>query len=369
MQVAPRLYVKTDAEDLALYQAEGMARAPVWSPDVTVVARANCAFRRLRLPEASAQGYAALRLQALNEARSGHDAVYIRPGQTGRWANIWTFKSPTPLRGKAVPETELQAVGEDGIRLAACLRGVEAQFWQDKTLRASRWWPQSPKPHQWASFLQGLDQAALGGDAAALNPAMAAITRPKLSGQIPIISRESFKTGALSPKAMFKPSRLAAVILGLTLLSTAYLGAQFINAKMSLTRAQTQLDALSERTGTIMQDRQAALANLAGIREFDVLGSRTRLFSAWDQLATALEGEPVRFLSFNYLNDEIEIKIQGSFDKSAADIVTKIESLPAFEDVTYTLDREERSTLKAKLAAPLNPRQPSPKAVREASEL
>ena len=91
MQVAPRLYVKNDAAELTAYQADDAVRPPLWAPDVTVIARADCAFRRLRLREASAQGYAALRLQALNEARSGHNAVYIRPGQTGRWANLWTF--------------------------------------------------------------------------------------------------------------------------------------------------------------------------------------------------------------------------------------------------------------------------------------
>jgi len=352
MQVAPHLYVKNDAAELTAYQADDAVRPPLWAPDVTVIARADCAFRRLRLREASAQGYAALRLQALNEARSGHNAVYIRPGQTGRWANLWTFTAPLPLRGKAVPESELQAPAQNGLRLAATMSGVEGQLWQDNVMLASRWWPQSPKPHQWASFLQGLDQAALDIDTTALTSARPPLTTPKLTGQIPIVTAESFKTGALSPQALLKPSRLLAAVMAVTLISGTYLSAQFVNAKLSLSATQTQLNALSERTGTIMQDRQAALANLASIREFDGLGSRTALLEAWDQLAGALAGEPVTFQSFNYLNDEIEIKINGSFALSAADIVTKIENLPAFEDVTYTLDRGEASTLKAKLVNP-----------------
>jgi len=354
MQVAPRLYVKNDAAELTAYQADGQSKPQPWSPDVTIIPRADCAFRRLRLAEASAQGYAALRLQALNEARSGHDSVYIQPGQTGRWANIWTFTAPTPLRGKAVPETELQATAPDGIRLATTLFGVEGQFWHDNDLLASRWWPQSPKPHQWASFLQSLDQGPLGIDASALDASIPALTAPPLTRHIAIVTAESFKTGALSPQSLLKPSRLAMAVASLSILASVYLGAQFIKANMGLSKTQTQLEALSERTGAIMQDRQIALANLAAIREFDVLGSRTALLEAWDELAVALEGEPVIFQSFNYLNDEIEIKINGVFVQSAADIVTKVESLPSFEDVTYTLDRGEQSTLKAKLVSQLN---------------
>lgn len=349
MQVAPRLYVNNEASALVPYEGDGAARRPFWAPEVTLISRADCAFRRLRLADASAQGYAALRLQALNEARRGHDAVYIRPGQTGRWANVWTFKTPIPLRGKSVPETELQTPGGNGLRLTQGLSGVEGQFWHDKILLASRWWPHPPKAHQWASFLQGLDQAALGIDAAKLRADIPPLSRPALNEPIAIISSQSFKSGALSPQTLLKPSRMALAAIALTMISGTYLGAQFINAKISLSKTQNQVATLSEHTSVIMQDRQAALGNLAAIRDFDVLGSRIILLSAWDQLASALEGESVIFQSFNYLNEEIEIKIQGRFALSAADIVTKVESLPAFHDVTYTLGRGEESTLKAKL--------------------
>jgi len=348
MQVAPRLYVKNKDATLSAYK-EGTARPPVWAPEVTIVPRADCAFRRLKLPNASAQGFAALRLQALNEARSGHTDVYIRPGQSGRWVNVWTFAGPSPLRGKAVPETELQAPGADGLRLAATLSGFEGQFWRDNILLASRWWPAPPKPHQWASFLQGLDQAALDIDTANLDVTVPVQSQPKLNGQIPIVTPESFKTGALSPRSLFRPSRLALTAAVISLLSGTYLGTQFINAKTSLSAAEARLETLSNRTGNIMQDRQSALANLAAIRGYDVLGSKSILLEAWDQLTSALEGEPVTFQSFNYLDGDIEIKIEGNFILSAADIVTKIEALPAFEEVTYTLGRAEESILKAKI--------------------
>ncbi len=355
MQIAPRLYIHQDSK-LTAYTPGGRAARGFWSPDVTVISRRDCAFRRLKLPDASAQGFAALRLQALNEARRGHDAVYIRPGQAGRWANIWTYKTPQALRGKAVPETELQAPGPDGLRLVKGISGVEGQYWRADSLLASRWWPAAPKPHQWASFLQGLDQAALEIDAAELPATLPALSQPELSGAIPIVTAESFKTGALSPKALLKPSRLAMGIAAISLLSVSYLSAQFIHAKLSLSQTQSQLDAVSGRTGVIMQDRQAALENLASLRDFDVLEPRILLLSAWDQLASALEGQPVKFQSFNYLNGEIEIKIKGSFTLSAADIVTKIENLPAFEGVTFTLEPNQQSIVKAKLITTANTR-------------
>jgi len=329
MQAPPRLYVKTDAGEVKAYHSDMVDGPKLWSPDVTLVPRADCAFRRLKLAEASVQGYAALRLQALSEARDGHDHVYIRPGQSGRWANVWTFSAPSSLRGQAIPETELQQAGEDGLRLAETLSGIEGQFWQAGELLASRWWPSHPKSHQWTSFLQGLDQAALGGAPPSLTSQVPAISPVPLSRKLPLVTAETFRTGSLSPKALLKPSRIFLAVTMISLLFSAYLGAQFVHANMNLSAKRTEIDALSAR---------------------DALGSRTLLLEAWDQLATALSGEPVTFRSFNYNNYEIEIKVDGTFESAAADIVAKIEDLPAFSEVTYTLDRETQSTLKARLS-------------------
>jgi len=350
MQAPPRLYVKTDTGEVKAYHSDMVDGPKLWSPDVTLVPRADCAFRRLKLAEASVQGYAALRLQALSEARDGHDHVYIRPGQSGRWANVWTFSAPSSLRGQAIPETELQQAGEDGLRLAETLSGIEGQFWQTGELLASRWWPSHPKPHQWTSFLQGLDQAALGGAPPSLTSQVPAISPVPLSRKLPLVTAETFRTGSLSPKALLKPSRIFLAVTMISLLFSAYLGAQFVHANMNLSAKRTEIDALSARTQTIMADRRAALENLSTTQQFDALGSRTLLLEAWDQLATALSGEPVTFRSFNYNNYEIEIKVDGTFESAAADIVAKIEDLPAFSEVTYTLDRETQSTLKARLS-------------------
>lgn len=127
-----------------------------------VASRAECQYRREDLRALPARK----RVQAARLAVVRH-----RPAATALAATAWTdgilhiwfWLEPMPASGadlRWVPESLLLAPpAEDGVRLLALARGVEAQHWKGGILSASQWWPQLPEGEQWLRFLRacGMD--------------------------------------------------------------------------------------------------------------------------------------------------------------------------------------------------------------------
>lgn len=57
-----------------------------------------------------------------------------------------------PGSTRVIPETLLHPVLSSGLRLIACLDGVEGQVWQAQHIVHSRWWAESPGSNDWRSF-------------------------------------------------------------------------------------------------------------------------------------------------------------------------------------------------------------------------
>jgi hypothetical protein len=71
------------------------------------------------------------------------------------------------------PETFLrEPPTQDGLRVVACLEGVEAQLWRGTTLHATRWWPRAPDPDDAQGWLRSL---GAGADAAPVLPDIAPV--------------------------------------------------------------------------------------------------------------------------------------------------------------------------------------------------
>lgn len=58
-----------------------------------------------------------------------------------------------PERCQFIPETLMQPVGPDGLRLLRGAEGFEAQCWRDGFLRASRWWAEPLTAQDWQEFV------------------------------------------------------------------------------------------------------------------------------------------------------------------------------------------------------------------------
>lgn len=119
-------------------------------------------FDLSRLPQNKRGSALRLQLQAWTPYVEPDFAVVWRPdGRAMVWAwDASALKSElASLTGRdrpvrLLPETLLQSIGRDGLRLLAGLDGFEVQQWGGGVLTASRWWSSRPSDGELSSFIR-----------------------------------------------------------------------------------------------------------------------------------------------------------------------------------------------------------------------
>src|SRR3990172_2060065 len=119
-----------------------------------VLSRPLYRFRRFDLEHVpKAQRTQALRLQIRQWS------PYASPGQYVVWgqddALVWAWDADRLLHPTLL----------SGLRLVACLDGVEGQLWRERRPVHSRWWPESPSATEWLNFQRDAGIAPGQGDA------------------------------------------------------------------------------------------------------------------------------------------------------------------------------------------------------------
>lgn len=78
--------------------------------------------------------------------------IDMNGGQAQVFALSREARESLPQARALWPETLLHPVGDDGLRLVACLEGVEGQCWRAGVLHSSRWWAARPVDAEWQDF-------------------------------------------------------------------------------------------------------------------------------------------------------------------------------------------------------------------------
>jgi len=150
----------------AVLRLEGLdvlPRASWWAQTTVVIARSRCRLRWFRLAGLPVgERLAALRLQvqawrpfentAARLVLFGVDGLAIAWDATAAQQQLIS-DGLLPERCQFIPETLMQPVGADGLRLLRCAEGFEAQCWRDEALHASRWWAEPLAAQDWQEFV------------------------------------------------------------------------------------------------------------------------------------------------------------------------------------------------------------------------
>lgn len=139
-----------------------LLRGGMFGGRLTVAPRAECEYRRLdftTLPARRRTG--ALRIALARFLEAG---VPAHVAWTGGIAHLWLWRMAPPATSQSgqawAPESRWRAPPlSDGVRLVTMLRGVEGQYWRDRRLATSQWWPHTPVEDDWLRFIRssGLD--------------------------------------------------------------------------------------------------------------------------------------------------------------------------------------------------------------------
>lgn len=144
----------------------GLLRAIVFGEQV-VICRALLHFERIERPPGAPDARMRAAFMMAGRAR----APFERPGLCLVWQArhvvVWSWNQDllvsfgVPADAWTIPQPELErSVPGNGMRLVPRGGGVEAQFWRDEALTASRFWPREPSPEEADQFRRSADGSA-----------------------------------------------------------------------------------------------------------------------------------------------------------------------------------------------------------------
>ena len=322
-------------------------RSPkLWGPDVVIVPRGACSFRRVDLKSSGRNALQAARLRARKEVLPHEDKLRIVKDYRGLGAGIWSYASDIKAAARSLPESLARKPLDNGVRLVKCLEGLEGQVWAENSLVASRWWPSAPSPRQWQTFLMAapVDEDALG---------MPAPIDVPFRKNFPIFDMDVEQAADL-----FSPAKLAfsGGIIGVCVM--LYMGAQYMRYGNSLRSAQSQIAHMTESAGEILSQRRRALGNMEAARRFDVLGDPAIVLRGFDGLAQTLKGQGFYLRAVRIQDGEIEARVVGDISLNGPKFVERLEASPVLSAVSVTVGGDDILIIRAALGAQSQGAQP-----------
>ena len=334
---------------LILRNSEGqnisLSAPKVWGPDVYIVPRAQCSFRRISLNGKGRNALLAAKWKASNEALPQENELQLVADTEGLGAGIWTYGTgyiddvdKENLRG--LPESLIYTVMEQGVRLVQCFEGVEGQIWANSSLIASRWWSTEPQERQWQTFLRA---ASVDGQE---------IERPGKPAAIKLPYRKNiplFDMDIKRAQVVFSPVKLAVgsvLVLGCVF---TYFGAQYVRYVSGLASIENKIAKISEEVELVLSQRQRALVNVNVARRFDVIGDPAMILSGLDSLSRALSEHELVLVGVTVADHEFTAYVKGDISVNGPEFVRRLESMPELSDVSVTEGGAGTLTLTAQL--------------------
>lgn len=319
---------------LRLEGFDALPRVSSWTQTTIVVARSRCRLRWFRLAGIPAnERLAALRLQVQAwrpfESTAARLALFGEDGFAIAWDGAaaqqqLVANGLTPQRCQFMPETLMQPVGPDGLRLLRCAEGFEAQCWRDGFLRASRWWAYALTAQDWQEFVHASGSGRDAGGALP-EPQSAALTGP-WAKHYPLHATADGAEG-LEQRVVFVAA------LALTL-ATGMVAHQLWGAHQQGQSLARQIVDVKAATEPVLTARDAAMA---AVDEVDKLAAWFALPLPVDvigYLNDTLGRSGVQVKNLDLEGDKLRLGLQLTPNATRAGIVKDLQSGGWFVDVS-----------------------------------
>ena len=330
---------------LILHNSEGqninLSAPKIWGPDVCIVPRARCSFRRVSLKVKGRNALLAAKLQASKEALPHENELRLVADREGLGAGIWTYGTRyidgiNAKNLRSLPESLIYIEMEQGVRLVQCCEGLEGQIWADSCLVASRWWPTEPHERQWQSFLRAAEFG--NGQEIELQEKPAPVKLPYRKN-IPLFDMDIKRA-----QLVFSPLKLS-IGCGLVFgCAFAYSGAQYVRYKSGLAGIESKIAKISEEAELVLSHRRRALVNINVARQFGVIGDPVMILSGLDSLSQTLSDYELVLTSVTVADREFTAYVKGDVSVNGPEFVRRLESMPALSEVSVA--EGGRGTLK-----------------------
>lgn len=296
-----------------------------------IVGRGLCRYRWFDLTDLPAgRREDALRLRVRQWSPYAETAEYTV--WSGGGAQVWCWDAAKIEAARAehdaarfacVPEPLLRAPLAEGLRILACQQGVEGQWWADNTLRASRWWRESPSLAEWQRFARAQGQAAPGEtpEAEAL-PWLATPWGKPRSQAAAMLRQEKYW--------------VAAALAGL-MAAAGWEGAMMFRQQQALAQVEAESEALQRDSAAILTARNQAVADQTRANTLLTLSPYPSLLETMTASATVLPNPEARFKHWRYVAGALQVTLEAP-DIDAREYVSAFQGHELFREVKLETD-------------------------------
>ena len=317
-----------------------------------ILSRGLCNYECFELPPNQSRAITTktINLQVKNFSAFESTGVYIKI--SGNQAAVWSWDS-SPLRDHGIlsrhciPETVLNPVGV-GYKLVTSIDGYEGQYWQNDSLKASRWWTSKPSTGEWSIFVSSTEKFKPNQDEV---KAVTYVDYNEHNFYKPI---QTSNSKPLSEWITFFSFRELSVIVGTILLSPFIFQASRLHSlKAHSVVAENEVMSLKNKLGTKQTEISRIQKLLLTYDTYNKKLSDLDISSAISDVANLLTPLDVDLLQLE-LSDTIftiTFKIKNDFDR--VKLVKNLEASRMLKDVSISPSRASGQwTLKAQLTSP-----------------
>jgi hypothetical protein len=252
------------------------------------------------------------------------------------WDGNWLQMQKTELpqqwhQAHAIPESALFSPLENGVRLISCLDGVEAQFWKNNELHASRWWQQSPELDDFIAFCR-----EVGHPVATLDQ-LPQVQNLNSQAQPWLPVKFGDQLGSTYPA--IEQWLYAALFIGVAL-PYGWYSLRQQQVSRATTQSRLEMTKLTKQANVLIQARQSAMAAL------DEMNSRLQLAPYPSQLelmsafSDVLLGDS-SIREWEFKDGKLRVVIVAGLEMpSRADITSAILKTGRFSEVQNLLARD-----------------------------
>lgn len=262
----------------------------------------------------------------------GHRAsVYAWDGNAV--ATSITEAGQDPARCTIWPETFFRAPMAHGFRLSQMFDGVEGQVWKNGLLVATRWWPGSPAPRDWSTFLR----------AAGVDPTLGPLGVPAVVESELLPQPWTLVAAPVTDLwSLLQNERAAAIAATVVAVPFLYYVAEAGVLLASTMRIEAAVSDLAAANQTIRADRTAAFANLDSIESYLSLEAYPSQFHTMNVVADLLRDSNVTVAEWNFDGGTLQMLVQADRPLEAPSFIEKFEQAPHFSKVSGTVGSQQR---------------------------
>ena len=326
LQLPTRRYSQRSATTIAAPNRLGAAQ---W-----VLSRPLYRFSRFELKHvARAQRAQALRLQIRQWSPYASTGQYVVWGQDHALVWAWDADRLTVdlaaqklklASTRVIPESLLHPALLSGLRLVACLDGVEGQRWEGQRPVHSRWWANPPSTAEWQNFQRDAGMAPEQGEGVPTVLALPWLKQPWANSAD--LSRGE---GQSLPYEAWL-IRGGVLLLGIF---TIWTGIELIKTRHAAGQLKTQLAEVGQTAQPLLDARRKTLDARARIDALQATSPYPPQIALLTVVANNLPKEGAYLSEWDFQNGKLKVIIVSPNKLSSSFLVKKLQDAGAFKNV------------------------------------